>query len=141
MNLKTHSHSLKKECKVCEANIKRRQQEEENSTSSSEDETENEEEDEEEKGEFLSHCHCSLLNVTQDMVGYMNGSQPRSRYHEDLRVRREKERLNNEVMDEIVKADKVKEASDLKIELAKLRRKLREAQGRNTAPVPAQVYI
>ena len=139
MNLKTHSHSLKKECKVCEANIKRRQQEEENSTSSSEDETENEEE--EEKGEFLSHCHCSLLNVTQDMVGYMNESQPRSRYHEELRVRREKERLNKEVMDEIVKADKVKEASDLKIELAKLRRKLREAQGRTTAPVPAQVYI
>ena len=66
----------------------------------------------------MSHCHCSLLNVTQDMVGYMNESQPRSRYHEELRVRPEKERLNKAIMDEKVKADQVKEASDLKIELA-----------------------
>ena len=55
---------------------------------------------------------------------------------EELKLKREKERLDKIEMAEIFKADQDKEAQDLKMELAKLRKKLHDQQQAKTQAQP-----
>ena len=73
------------------------------------------------------------------MAGFCNGAQPRNRYMEELKVRRDKEKEDGIVMGEIYKADQEKEAKDLNVELAKLWQKLHEAQAQPVLGPAAKV--
>lgn len=75
------------------------------------------------------------------MIGFMNGGQPCRRYKADLKKQREEEEVDKLIMEQKAEEDKKQEKTDLKIELAKMRKKVRVAQSRvaSAISVPARV--
>ena len=153
LTIKTNTHSLKNECLQCQKEKKRKRRrqsqtkglnpekrmktcedvddsttdDEEGSEEDKLESSEDEEEGEKVKGEKSSHCHCPLFRVSSGMLAFMNGGQPSRRYQASLRSKREERKVENEIMERNAASDKVKEKSDLKSEVCKLRSRARQA--------------
>lgn len=87
-------------------------------------------------GEKVSHCHCSLFKVDEELFASMCDGQPYRRFKADI-DRKAKDRKDRQQI-QVQFADTVenKRKADLKVELQRMRRKLREdAKDKQKQPV------
>lgn len=71
----------------------------------------------------------------------MNGGQPCRRYKDDLKKKRDKEKVDKIIMEQKAKEDEKKEKTDLKIELAKMRKKARLAQSKVVSALSVRAQV
>lgn len=150
LKIRSHVHNLRFKCKPCEVvRVKKRQRklarEEKNTVDDSdveqgrqsgevvverdndeESEKEGDEDDDWIKGEGSSHCHCHLFRVDDELMASMTGGQPYRRFNEDKKKKRREKVENDKIREHAKKSDDEKYKTDMKIEVQRLRRKLRE---------------
>ena len=130
--MRSNVHNLRLKCEECKkVKLKKwqRANAKQDQADTEEDETTDEEEEGTEKtikGEKASHCHCHLFEVDQDLMATMSNGQPCKRYKADLKRKKEEEIEEKRIREPAKKADQEKSKRDLKIELQRHRRKLKE---------------
>lgn len=127
--MRSSVHNLRLKCDDCKKVRLEKWRRQNNTNKSIEEETTDEEEEEVEeaiKGEKASHCHCHLFEIDDHLMATMKNGQPWRRYEDDLKRKREEEITEHRIMEPAKKADEEKAKQDLKIELQRLRKKLKE---------------
>ena len=135
LKIRSNVHNLRNKCTSCkEVKVKKWKRKE--SKKNKDDEYDDEdldtgedvdgEVDDKIKDEKSSHCHCPLFEVDDDLLASMNDGQPNKRYLADLKKQKEEKLTKKKIRDHIKKTDEEKVKNDLKIELQRLRRKVRE---------------
>lgn len=127
LKMRSSTHNLRLKCEDCkQVKLQKWQRKNETDTNETSDEEEEEEEEQEKviKGEKSSHCH--LFEVDEELMAKMKNGQPWQRYKDDLKKKRDEEIIEKRIMEPAKKADEEKAKKDTKIELQRLRRKLKE---------------
>ena len=78
------------------------------------------------RGEKSSHCHCDLFKLEDDLKVYMSDGQPYRRFKSDVLEKRRTKLENLRIRQHMKKNDEDKIKQDMKVELSRLRRKLKE---------------
>ena len=142
MKVKSHNNNLKHRCEECKdaSDRKRKREDAEKEDKEDDDETTDEEDGEpktkrkkKNEVENHTHCHCSKFVVTDDLMAAMSGGQPRKQYFDDLKKKSELIEVDELILASNKKEDDIKAKQDLKLELQRLRRAVREgAKGGNS---------
>ena len=135
--IKSNVHNLKNKCEDCkEVKVKKwRRQEAQEKEANTEDDIETDEEDEAEKkikNEKSSHCHCKLFCVDDELLAGMTGGQPWRRYLEEKKKKQRARKEDKRLMEAVRASDGNKMKSDQKLELQRMRRRLREVSQKTT---------
>jgi hypothetical protein len=153
--IRSNVHNLKYKCEDCvEVKMKkwRRQEAQEKEINQEETETDEEDEEKEEseadekiKNEQSHHCHCKLFSVDDELLANMTGAQPWRSYNEELKKKRSASKEEQMLMEALRAGDEEKRKKDVKLELQRMRRRLREDVGKKTTQVSflpmVQIYL
>jgi hypothetical protein len=134
--IKSSVHNLKNKCDDCrEVKIKKwRRQEAEDDKEDSVD-TDEEEAEAKIKNEKSRHCHCKLFSVDEELMAEMNGGQPWKRYSEELKKKQMDKKEEQRLMEAMRTGDVERTKRDMKMELQRMRRRLKDQVGVKTKQV------
>ena len=142
--IKSSVHNLKNKCNDCKevkevkevkVKIKKWRRQEADDDKEDNEETDEEEGEEKIKNEKSRHCHCKLFNVEEELLAEMKGGQPWKRYSEDLKKKQMDKKEEQRPMEAMRTGDVERKKSDMKMELQRMRRRLRDEIGKKTKQV------
>jgi hypothetical protein len=134
--MKSAVHNLKNKCDDCkQVKIKKWRRLEADDDKEDNEETDEEEGEEKIKNEKSRHCHCKLFNVEEELLAEMKGGQPWKRYSEDLKKKQMDKKEEQRPMEAMRTGDVERKKSDMKMELQRMRRRLRDEIGEKTKQV------
>ena len=152
MKIRSHVHNLKHKCKACRTVQLKKHLEKDNEDTDEDSDGDKTDEDSiseeleencEEvddmtkvKGSSSSHCHCDLFQVDDAFKVFMSNGQPYRRWKKEVDDKRITERDNQRTRQVLRQDQETKYKADLKTELIRLRKKLREDMREKSKNVP-----
>ena len=153
LKIRSSSHNLKHKCKECNANKLKKHLQLVDDDDDTDEEVSEEELSEEEVPEVendgevnegnrkikrCTHCHCDLFKVEDDLKTFMSDGQPYRRWMKEVKEKRVKRRDNERAMQVLREENENKYKADLKTEMIRLRKKLREDMRQKMTIVPSK---